>query len=187
MNTNDVQALVLSVLPRFITTVATFSSFQLTVKGASQIVLPNPQQFPSNEQLALFPMNDVEILKELWGQTHSVAGSNTGSHNGAEVIVSWPEFMTGVQVAITHMSSTILRVKIPYQPSFKQSQEMTELVRRNYAPTAVVELVYQPELVAGCMIELNGQRRDYSLETWLPQFMPQAAPSPVTTTTTTPP
>lgn len=135
------------------------SSLMLSVQTAQQIVVPDGQA-PNREQLQILPWRDIDAILSWW---------TLARQHDPEI--TWDAFL---EVVIYHLhvaQEEVVALRLAYYPTLQQLDELTELIRARFSPTALIKLEYQPELIAGCVIEVQGQRYDYSADTWLPEFM----------------
>lgn len=140
-------------------------SLLLTVQTAQQIVVAD-NQVPTRAQLQILPWRDIDALLTWWSLAQQ-----------RDAALSWTTFLTLVVQHIQTAQSEVVLLKLAYHPTLQQLDELTELIRARFSPTALLKVEYQPELVAGCVIELQGQRFDFSAETWLPHFIHPAPPA----------
>lgn len=141
-------------------------SLMLSVQTAQQILVAE-DQVPSREQLQILPWRDIDAILTWWS-----LAKNQDSQ------ITWNAFL---ELLIQHFQAAqneVVALKLAYHPTLQQIDELTELIRARFSPTALLEVEYQPELVAGCVIESQGQRFNFSADTWLTQFMnPNGTPT----------
>jgi len=153
-------ALSLSDVTAVLNTADYLASLSLSVQTAQQIIVGGEASMPSRPQLQLLPWRDVDILLDLWGKAQ---------HQQPDI--AWNVFLDLLVEHLATSANHIVTVKIPYQPTLQQLDELTQILRSSLIETAVLDIKHQPELVAGCIVESQGQRYDFSAETWLPAFL----------------
>lgn len=145
----------------WLTTKDQAASLALAVQTAKQIIVRDDTIFPTFDQLQHLTYGDVEVLQNLWNVAHA--------HQPA---ITWNAFLELLEPLIEEMSQAVVTIKIPYQPLMSQVTDLLQIVRKQFSPLALLEVMYQPDLTAGCILQFNGQQFNYSLETWWSKFLP---------------
>jgi len=146
-------------------TVATseqLSSLALSTQTAQQIVISAGSEIPTPDQLQLLPARDAETLRQLWDKNRQLNPSSL-----------WSDFLESVVQLLTEATNHVMTLKVPYQPTGQQLAELAEIVQQHTRSQAFLEVIFQPDLVLGCVIEMSGQRIDFTNDTWLKPFVDQ--------------
>jgi len=139
-------------------------SLVLSLKMAKQIVLKDSEKIPADSQLASLPYDHVQLLKQLWGLAL-----------GRQADFTWNNFLAQLESLLFESLAHMVTLRVAYQPTLEQLSELTSAVRLQYSPSAVLDLVYEPRLIGGCIMEVNGERLDCSLKTKLEKASQQIA------------
>jgi len=70
-------------------------------------------------------------------------------------------FLISLQTSLSKVTFSTL--SLPYRPTLPQVKEVSELLRSKLNPNMILKIDYQPNLVAGFILEHAGKRYDYSL------------------------
>lgn len=154
-------------LEPYLTSKTSLNDLELALTLAEQIVLKTDTKFPEKTQLAHISYGQFSVLKQLW---------QTAIELNPEL--QWHEFIRTLKSLITEAQNHVVTVTISYQPTVAQAAELSELLKKQLHEAAVLDLAYDPNLIAGCLVASNGKQLDYSLAAWLPQYLAKVPPTP---------
>lgn len=86
---------------------------------------------------------------------------------GAQMTRNMPEGREGRKQFLNDLRTTIqnlpvIKLTLAYQPTRAQTGQIVSWLRQHYAPNLLVEVSYEPDIIAGAIIEYNGKYVDMS-------------------------
>lgn len=147
-------------LSQLVTTKTALNDLDLALTLSQQIVLKNDQKFPDKTQFGAISYGQVSVIEALWTTAQSLEPS-----------ITWETFIETLKTLVSEAQKHVVTLAIAYQPTVKQVEELSDLIKTQVHEAAILDLSYEPELLAGCQIASNGQKLDYSLATWLPPYI----------------
>lgn len=116
-------------------------------------------QADTHQPFADLPVQVSHLLTELWQKNTDQDKDLTQFLQNLELMLSKIKFSTLI---------------LAYRPTTAQTSEIGRLLRGKLGPNLILKIDYQPQLVAGFVLEHQGKRYDYGLTQQINNYAQQS-------------
>ncbi len=78
------------------------------------------------------------------------------------------EFINHLEISLE--KTPVLVVNISFDPTYTAETQIGEFCRKNFSSFQLININYNPSLVAGCALVWNGVSKDYSIKARMAQY-----------------